>query len=235
MKHYIVATQHPWNVQVFHERISKLPGDWNLVVYPEPLDGALGGKAPEAIFFPHWPLKVSNEIVTEYECIAFHATDLPYGRGGSPIQNLIARGHRATMVSAFRMTDAIDQGPVYLKRPLSLDGTAEEIYLRLAGVVADMIQIIIESKPVPRPQGETTAAEATDSGGPIEPFKRRQPEQSRIPDDLAGLGDLFDHLRMLDAQGYPPAFAEIGGFRVEFRNPVRRTDAVEAIVRITRN
>ena len=165
MKHYIVATQHRWNVQVFRQRISRLPGGWHLVEQPETLVSALTTMAPRAIFFPHWSLKVPNEIVAEHECIAFHATDLPYGRGGTPIQNLIARGIRATLVSAFRMTEDIDEGPVYLKRPLSLEGTAEEIYLRLAGVVADMIEIIVESEPVPRPQSELTVNEAPATPG----------------------------------------------------------------------
>ena len=164
MKHYIVATQHRSNVQVFRQRISRLPGGWHLVEQPETLVSALTTMAPRAIFFPHWSLKVPNEIVAEHECIAFHATDLPYGRGGTPIQNLIARGIRATLVSAFRMTEDIDEGPVYLKRPLSLEGTAEEIYLRLAGVVADMIEIIVESEPVPRPHSELTVNEACLSG-----------------------------------------------------------------------
>ena len=63
------------------------------------------------------------------------------------------------------MTEDIDEGPVYLKRPLSLEGTAEEIYLRLAGVVADMIEIIVESEPVPRPQSELTVNEAPATPG----------------------------------------------------------------------
>ena len=47
---------------------------------------------PKYIFFPHWSWKVNKEIFENYECIAFHTAPLPYGRGGSPIQNLIIRG-----------------------------------------------------------------------------------------------------------------------------------------------
>jgi methionyl-tRNA formyltransferase len=54
---------------------------------------------------------------------------LPYGRGGSPLQNLIDLGHKDTFVSALKMTEELDAGAIYLKKPLSLEGLAEEIYM----------------------------------------------------------------------------------------------------------
>ena len=46
-------------------------------------------------------------------------------------------------------------------------------------------------------------------------FKRRKPEQSELPAD-GRLEALYDHIRMLDAPSYPPAFIERGNFRIEF-------------------
>ena len=46
---------------------------------------------PEYIFFIHWSWKVEKEIYENFKCIVFHTAPLPYGRGGSPIQNLILR------------------------------------------------------------------------------------------------------------------------------------------------
>ena len=43
-------------------------------------------------------------------------TDLPYGRGGSPLQNLIINGHKETMMSALRCVQELDAGPIYLKK-----------------------------------------------------------------------------------------------------------------------
>jgi methionyl-tRNA formyltransferase len=59
-------------------------------------------------------------------------TDVPYGRGGSPLQNLILDGQTSTMVTALRMVEEMDAEPVYDKRPMILGGRAEDIYL-LAG------------------------------------------------------------------------------------------------------
>ncbi|MDD2620321.1 MAG: hypothetical protein PHC92_06605 [Syntrophomonadaceae bacterium] len=79
-------------------------------------------------------------------------TDLPFGKGGSPLQNLIARGIHETQISAFRCEKELDAGPIYCKRPLSLYGTAEEIYARTAVIVEDMIKWIIKNCPDPIPQ-----------------------------------------------------------------------------------
>jgi methionyl-tRNA formyltransferase len=131
------------------------------------------------------------------------------------------RGHEETVITALRCVEEMDAGPVYLKRPLSLHGSAEEIYLRADRVMEAMIATIITDRPSPTPQsGEVTV------------FKRRRPDQG----DWSGAKDLdavFDSIRMLDATGYPPAFVEVGAFRLEFSRAARRTGAVLADVRIT--
>ena len=60
----------------------------------------------------------------------FHMTDVLYGRGGSPLQNFIIRGHKETKLTAMKCVKELDAGPVYLKEFLSLLGNAEEIYMR---------------------------------------------------------------------------------------------------------
>lgn len=48
---------------------------------------------PDLIFFPHWSWIVDENIFTNFTCVVFHTSPLPYGRGGSPIQNLIVQGY----------------------------------------------------------------------------------------------------------------------------------------------
>lgn len=76
-----------------------------------------------------------REITDNWECVVFHMTDLPYGRGGSPLQNLIVRGHKDTKISAVRMTEKLDGGPVYMKHALFLDGSAQEIFVRCSDII----------------------------------------------------------------------------------------------------
>ena len=74
---------------------------------PEELKKLLGECSPETpkrIYFPFWSWKVPIDILARYECIGFHSAPLPFGRGGSPIQNMIKLGHRETELCAFRMT-----------------------------------------------------------------------------------------------------------------------------------
>jgi methionyl-tRNA formyltransferase len=221
VKRYVVAGNRPWSQRTFDTTIRSFPGDWTFVANANELTAArLLEIRPRYVFFLQWSHRVPQEIASQYECVGFHMTDLPFGRGGSPLQNLIVNGHRHTKLTAFRLDEGIDTGPIYMKRDLSLHGRAEEIFARASTVAAEMIQEIIAQEPAPVPQsGEPTT------------FARRKPEQSRIPDGLDA-GALFDFIRMLDADGYPHAFIEAGGMRYEFRQPSLTDGKVEAHVTI---
>lgn len=160
---------------------------------------------PKQIFVVHWSKKIPTEIFSAFECIIFHMTDLPYGRGGSPLQNLILRGHEVTQISAIRCVEEMDAGDIYLKKPLSLSGNAREIFARANEVIHDMILQIIIDNPIPKPQI-----------GPVTIFKRRRPEDSEIPPNQS-MQVLYDFIRMLDAPGYPPAQITSGGYRILLR------------------
>lgn len=175
---------------------------------------------PEFVFLPHWSFIIPRAIHSKYECVIFHMTDLPFGRGGSPLQNLIVRSFKETVVSALRCEEGLDTGPVYLKKPLSLEGTAEEIYLRASVIIEAMILEILQQRPDPKPQ----------QGEPVV-FQRRKPEDGDIA-PLADLGRVFDYIRMLDAEGYPRAFLETEHFRLEFSRASLHSDSVVADVRI---
>lgn len=219
---YIVLGSKPWNRRVFDEIIVKFPGNWHFIGKPKELTfEVLSRLSPRYIFFLHWSWKVPQEIINNYECVCFHMTDVPYGRGGSPLQNLIVRGHRHTKLTALRMVEDFDAGPVYLKEDLCLEGNAEEVYIRATYLAAQMIRRIIEEQPEPRPQT-----------GEVIVFKRRKPHQSRIP-ELPSLQALYDFIRMLDAEGYPPAFLEYAGFRYEFSRAALYDGQIIADVKIT--
>lgn len=224
-RNYVVATIKPWNEDAFGRRARRLPGRWHLIESRERLTiGALRRLKPRYVFFPHWSWKVPQALLAEFECVCFHMTDLPYGRGGSPLQNLIVRGHRTTKISALRMTEKVDGGPVYLKRPLSLAGRAEAIFERAADVIFDMIGEIIIREPVPARQT-----------GRVVSFVRRRPEQSRLP-TTGGAAAIYDHIRMLDAPTYPPAFVEWGDFRLEFSHAKLSAEGgVSAKIRVREN
>lgn len=218
----VIAGSRPW-CRHLTDAVQKTTGiPCHLIQEPHALTvEALSELSPRYVFFPHWSWIIPRNIWERFECVIFHMTDLPYGRGGSPLQNLIIRGHQETKVSALRCTDGIDAGPIYLKHPLSLLGSAEEIYIRANTVIQGMIIDMLQSAPIPIPQqGEATI------------FKRRTPEDSNLV-DAQTLDELFDRIRMMDAEGYPPGFLDVGKFRLEFARASRKTDKLLADVTIT--
>ncbi len=160
---------------------------------------------PRYLFFPHWSWMIPKEIYQNYECVVFHMTDLPFGRGGSPLQNLIVRGIKKTKITALRVEKNIDAGPIYLKKNLPLNGSAKEIYKRAAKIIfTEMIPYIIKNEPKPVPQK-----------GNIVRFERRKPGESSIM-NIDDLEKIYDSIRMLDAEGYPLAFFETPKYKIEF-------------------
>jgi methionyl-tRNA formyltransferase len=177
---------------------------------------------PEVVFFPHWSWIIPKEIYENFKCVIFHMTDLPYGRGGSPLQNLIVRGHKQTMLSAIKCVAELDAGPIYRKTPLGLEGTAEEILQRASGLMEEIIVDIVQNNPIPTPQT-----------GEVVEFNRRKPEDGSIA-SLESVDQVYNYIRMLDAKGYPSAFLQTSSFRLEFTQVRWDGDCLEAKVRIGR-
>ena len=218
---YILAGYTPWSKDVFNKRIVRYSGKWHLISKPSELtENNLKKINPQYIFFLHWSWKVPKNIIKNYKCICFHMTDVPYGRGGSPLQNLILRGYKKTKLSALRMTEDFDAGPVYLKRTLLLKGTAGEIYKRASNLSADIILKIVQFQIKPKAQ----------KGRPVF-FKRRKPAESEIP-ECKNIQKLFDFIRMLDADGYPRAFIKYKGFIFEFSYPTMSDNKILSKVKI---
>jgi len=177
---------------------------------------------PSKIFIPHWSHIIPEEIHENFDCIVFHMTDLPFGRGGSPLQNLIIRGYQTTKISALKVESGLDTGDIYLKKILNLEGTATDIFKRSASIIQDMIIEIINNKSIPTPQI-----------GKVTEFKRRKQEDSNII-NLTDLDQIYDYIRMLDCEGYPNAFIETPNMKFEFTNPKFDTNnqIISANVRI---
>ena len=77
---------------------------------------------------------------------------MPYGRGGSPIQNLIINGYTSSPVCALKMTEKIDAGPIYAKQNISLHGTLNDIFSRINTVTNKLIHKILYSNMKPKKQ-----------------------------------------------------------------------------------
>jgi methionyl-tRNA formyltransferase len=218
----IIASTKSWNKRLPEQLSNETDFKFGLISSPADLSiEKLIKLDPRYIFFPHWSHIIPEDVFENFECVIFHMTDLPFGRGGSPLQNLISQGIYETQISALKCVAEVDAGPIYLKRPLSLRGAAEDIYLRASDVIEEMIVEIIKTNPNPIEQtGEPTY------------FKRRKPEQGNLL-ATGTLEQAFDFIRMLDAEGYPSAFIDAGEFHMDFTRASLKADSIIADVKIT--
>lgn len=221
-KHYVIAMSKIWEPNLVDKLANITGAKFTYITEKDKLSYELFKKLnPRYIFFPHWSYFIPAEIYEKFECVVFHMTDLPFGRGGSPLQNLIERGVCQTKISALKVNAELDGGDIYSKRELSLYGSAQEIYMKATRIIINMIETIIKTEPQPVSQV-----------GKVIRFKRRIPEQSNI-EDLSSIEKVFDYIRMLDADGYPAAFIEKTHLRFEFTEAEKLNSSIQAKVKIT--
>jgi methionyl-tRNA formyltransferase len=206
----LVATIKSWNIKNALEFKEKYREKYEvmLITAKEKLNFQfIKEYNPDYIFFPHWSWIIPEEIYDNFDCIVFHMTDLPFGRGGSPLQNLILRKIYSTKITAIHVEKGFDTGKIYLKENFFIGlGSAEEIFIEASKVIFRMIYQIVDTNPAPVAQ----------SGDEVQ-FKRRTPDESDMSRaDIKNFDDLFDFIRMLDGEGYPNAFLNLGKFKITF-------------------
>lgn len=210
MEKYIVATIKSWNIENFRVLKESHPDcEFKLINEKGDLSVSfLEAYKPKYIFFPHWSWIIPEDIYNNYNCIVFHSTDLPFGRGGSPLQNLIVRGIYDTKISAIKVCSGIDTGPVYFKESVDIsEGSADEIFRSISDVVFNkMIPRFLEGNLIP-----------VEQSGEVVSFKRRKPEQSEMPNGMSQR-QIYDYIRMLDGEGYPAAFRKYDNGKVFYTN-----------------
>lgn len=217
----IIATVKSWNIKNAF-RFKELSKNKYEVIILDDKDKfkkeIIDSINPKWIFFPHWSWLIQPGIYNKYNCVLFHITDLPFGRGGSPLQNLILRKIYNTKISAIKVTKEVDSGPIYIKEDFYTGlGSANEIFSAASDLIFfKMIPFIITKNLIPKEQN-----------GNITIFKRRKPEESDlISADLSSLSDFYDYIRMLDGEGYPKAFINFGEFKMEFSEVHKKSDKI---------
>jgi len=222
----VIATIKPWNIDMFQE-VSKsfsFTGSWYLITEKNELTYQyLWALSPRYVFFPHWSWLLPPKIYNNFECVGFHCSDLPNGRGGSPLQHQIIKGKEHTKITAFRIGEGVDTGAIYLQRDLCLTGSAEEVYIRAAELIFKVMIPYIFTSEIP-PTNQIGAGTYN---------KRRTPEMSQIPDNMKNLKQLYNFIRALDAETYPHAFSQIGKLKVHFTQAQLKTNRLLANVEVT--
>ena len=222
---FIFASSKEWHNYTFQKIISESGISGVYVDSTEKLLDALKefGRQVDWVFFGHWSKILSEDLCKSINGVIFHCTDLPYGRGGSPLQNLIREGHSLSQLCAIRLVPELDSGDILRKTAISLGGTAEEIFLKMRDPIADMCISILN--------GDYSEVPQT---GKVTVFKRRTPGDSNLNIlEPSSLSEFHDLVRMLDCKGYPSCFLEFGKFRFEFSRSALMENEVKCDVKIS--
>lgn len=140
--------------------------------------------------------------------LVIHASDLPNGRGWSPMAWEVLHGASGITVSLINAEDSVDSGDIWQKRSFALDGTEllDELNAKLFDLELELMDWALAScdTAVPEPQiGEATT------------WPRRTPADSEI-DPSKPLAESFDTIRIADPDRFP-AFFEYRGARYSIR------------------
>lgn len=130
--------------------------------------------------------------------IVVHASDLPKGKGFSPLQWQILEGKNKIVLSLIEAIDEVDAGPIYFKNCLIFGG--HELYYELRDSLGnEIIEMCLkfvndyyDLKPIEQ-SGESSF------------YKKRTNKDDEI-DPNKSITDLFNHFRIADNQNYPLYF-----------------------------
>lgn len=138
--------------------------------------------------------------------LVVHESDLPRGRGWSPLTWQVLEGASKIPVTLFEASEQVDAGAIYLSDTISLSGMelVDELRALQAQATLKLCDKFLSGYPF-------LLAQAGPQRGKATFYERRHPEDSRLDPDRT-LREQFNLLRVVDNERYP-AYFEINGRR----------------------
>ena len=142
--------------------------------------------------------KVFKKLSLNKFNLVVHESNLPQGKGWSPVTWQVLEGKNTIPVTLFEAAASIDSGQIYSQANISLDGTEllKEIKHQQGLVTQSLILNFIER--LPNIQGRPQSGHESF-------YPRRNLDDSRL-DIHKSLYDQFDLLRVCDNERYPAHF-----------------------------
>lgn len=136
--------------------------------------------------------------------LGFHASDLPHGRGGAPINWQIISGTDSISLSLFEYVEGVDAGPIFEKEeiPIQQRDTVATVLERLAIAAMTLCDRIMDTVPKPNPQ---STADAT--------YRPRRQPQDGIIDWSWSAQAIHDWVRA-QTKPYPGAYSFFDGEKI---------------------
>lgn len=136
--------------------------------------------------------------------LVIHASDLPKGKGWSPLTHQILAGENQIPITLFEANQNIDDGEIYLKDTLNLTGNEliEEIRGKLVLKIFDLIGAFLNN---------INQMKGTKQIGDQSFYPKRSPKDSKL-DINDSIQNQFNLLRVVDNERYP-AYFEYHGYK----------------------
>ncbi|MBY4893445.1 hypothetical protein KUL25_11785 [Rhodobacteraceae bacterium N5(2021)] len=134
--------------------------------------------------------------------LVVHASDLPRGRGFSPLVWQVLEGRNDIPLTMITMAEAADAGDIVMQRHLTFQGHElnDEMRTRMGDAIVDMCVDLVTA-----PTPPTSRAQEGEPSW----YDRRRADDSRL-DVNKTLAEQFDLLRVVDNDRYPAFFDHRG-------------------------
>jgi methionyl-tRNA formyltransferase len=155
--------------------------------------------------------KVGAGVLRRSSCnVVVHASELPRGKGMSPLTWQVLEGRKTIPLSLFEAVEEVDAGPVYLRGEIPLCGNEllGEMRALLGAKIVEMCVVFFGQWPAILNKGIPQTGDPTI-------YRRRLPEDSRL-DPHKSIAEQFNLLRISDNERYP-AFVEWLGRRYNIK------------------
>jgi len=155
----------------------------------------------EVTFFLSCERKIAPTVLARSRHnLVVHASDLPEGKGMSPMTWQVLEGKNTVPVTLFEAVETIDAGTIYLKDLLRFQGN--ELITEMQAVLGTKVIEMCERFMSEYPNVIKMGAAQTGSGSS---YRRRTLEDSRL-DPEKTIAEQFNLLRVVDNERYPAFF-----------------------------
>jgi methionyl-tRNA formyltransferase len=198
----IVTDQHNWINSYIPQWIKDLGHNVSQVTWVHDVKAIQPGLM--AFFLGCEQIVGRHLLDLNHHNLVVHASDLPQGKGWSPLTWKIIQGENRIPVVLFEAAEKVDSGCIYLKHTMEFTGLELIGELRevLAETTLKLCNEFIERYPA-------IVDEAQEQQGEVSFYPRRTPEDSRIRPELS-IQEQFQLFRVADNERYPCYF-ELGG------------------------
>lgn len=153
----------------------------------------------DILFILSYHKLISKRYLKAKHNIVIHASDLPKGKGWAPMFWQILEEKNEIIFSMFEASDNMDDGDIYMKKTLVLNGTElnSELRLKQANFIIDMCKEFLSKY--------NNYCNPSKQVGEESYYKRRNKKDSEI-DIYKTINEQFNLLRIVDNDNYPAFF-----------------------------